>query len=642
MNATRRKPMLKAQSESLNTSLQAKQQRSRTALQLNRRAFIKTCAVVGSSLIVGLELQACGRPPNTTMAANSNYADAYQANAWIKIHPDNAVTIMVSHCEMGQGISTALCMIVAEELSAENSHVIHQPSQKKMAYAELIGHTKDLSLPDNPQLKKPDQFQLIGKPTLRLDSLAKLNGSAVFGIDINVPGMLNATVVQPPRFGDVLRSFDAQDALAMPGVRHVFDIQTGIAIVADRFYQARNAMDMLSVDWQQHGVDALNSDDLFKRWAGLAAKQGKPFYTRGNVEEHFNTASQIIKAAYDLPYQAHATPEPMNCTAHVSENSCEIWAPTQNPKGAQEIAAKITGLSPKQIPVHTTFLGGGFGRRALVDYVGQAVEISQKTGKPVKVIWTREQDIQHDYYRAATHNVLWAAIDEQGHPVAWQHRIVGADVFAQTMPKVISGMLPDAMPQIFKNAATALAQIILPRVVAGKKGVKGAGPLPYSIPNMRVEFTQDDPGVPLCWWRSVAPSTNCFAVESFLDELAAAAGRDPYELRYELLDQSPRLRHVLKLAAQKSGWFYTPKTDIHRGIAAHDFQGSMMALVAEVAFDKSRCISYRAANRPPVWAKLPCPLSARRSPTLFSLPPADELASYRLYQRTSNFSLGVN
>ncbi len=631
----------------------SKQHTNSDPLHLNRRSFIKTCAIVGTSLVVGLKLEACSRSPNTGTAAGSNRSDIYQANAWIKIHADNGVTIMVSHCEMGQGISTALCMIVAEELSAqwskvrfemapvapvykhpkyniqwtvssmsihsswdrwriagaavrelfilaaarywnvkpnectaENSHVIHRSSQKMMAYGALIGHIKDLRLPDNPRLKKPDQFKLIGKPTLRLDSLAKINGSAVFGIDISVPGMLNAAVVQPPRLGAVIQSFDPQDALAMPGVRHVFKIQTGIAIVADRFYQARNAMEMLSVDWQQHRMDALNSDDLFERWADLSAQEGKSIYTQGNVDDHFKSSSQIIEATYDLPYQAHATPEPMNCTAHVSQNGCEIWAPTQNPKGAQEIAAQITGLSPKQIQVHTTFLGGGFGRRVLVDYVGQAVEISQKTGKPVKVIWTREQDIQHDYFRAATHNVLRATIDEKGHPLAWQHRIVGADVFAQTMPKVISGFLPDAMPRMLKNAATGLAERILPRIVAGKKGINGAGPLPYSIPNMRVEFIQDDPGVPLCWWRSVAPSANCFAVESFLDELAVTAGRDPYELRYELSDQAPRLRHVLELAAQKAGWFKSPKPGRYRGIAAHDFQGTFMALVAEVTINK--------------------------------------------------------
>ncbi len=651
--ATTDKPTTRLEANSAAPSIETKSQMLPGALDLNRRTFIKSCTILGTSLVVGLDLQACGRYPSKAIAAAPMHSDAYQINAWIKVHPDNVVTIMVSHCEMGQGISTALCMIVAEELeadwtnvrfemapvapaykhpkyniqwtvssmsihsswerwriagaavrelfisaaarywnvnanecAAENSHVNHRPSQRKVAYAKLIGLTKGLALPEKPRLKKPHQFKIIGQPALRLDSLAKIDGSALFGIDINVPGMLNATVVQPPRFGASVKSFDPQDALAMPGVRHVFAIQTGIAIVADRFYQARNAMDLLTVDWQQDGLDAPDSGDLFKRWAGLAKNEGKSFYTRGNVEDHFENGSQIIEAAYDLPYQAHATPEPMNCTAHVSEHDCEIWAPTQNPKGAQEIAAKITGLNSKRIRVHTTYLGCGFGRRVLVDYVGQAVEISQTIGKPVKVVWTREQDIQHDFFRAASHNMLRAVIDRNGHPVAWLHRIVGADVFAQTMPKVISGMLPDAMPRIIKNAATTLAEIILPRVVAGKKGVKGAGPLPYSIPNMLVEFTQDDPGVPLCWWRSVAPSTNCFAVESFLDELAVAAGRDPYDLRYELLGQSPRLRRVLNLAAQKAGWFEAPKPGIYRGIAAHDFQGTMMALVAEVTLDK--------------------------------------------------------
>ena len=614
---------------------------------------MKVCAAVGSGLVVGIQLQACSENPGSLGSNKLNSQNEFMANAWIKIREDNIATIMVSHSEMGQGISTALCMIVAEELEAdwskvrfemapvadvykhpkygiqwtvssmsihsswdrwreagaairellisaaarfwkvsrddcraEKSHVIHLPSKKNVPYGELIYKTDGIPLPEKLQLKKPSEFKIIGRPIRRLDSRPKIEGSAVFGIDVKVPGMLIATVIHPPVLGDVIKSFKPKKILAMPGIKNVLAIKTGIAVVADTFWQARSAMDLLEIEWQQNGNPPASTDSLFERWAEMGEKEGKSFHATGNVDGHFKGAAKVIEATYDLPYQAHATPEPMNCTAHVTEEGCEIWAPTQNPKSAQEIAAVITGLENEQVKVHTTFLGGGFGRRVLVDYVGEAVEISKKVKTPVKVIWTREEDIRHDFFRAATHNVLKAVIDDRGHPIAWLHRIVGADVFGQTLPKVVSGMMPDFMPRFVKNLATALAENLMPRFIPGKKAIKGAGPLPYNIPNMRVEFINDDPGIPLCWWRSVAPSTNCFAVESFIDELAAASGRDPYDLRYELLTQSPRLRNVLKVAADNAKWSEPPPNGIHRGIAAHDFQGTMMAFVAEVSVNK--------------------------------------------------------
>jgi isoquinoline 1-oxidoreductase beta subunit len=618
--------------------------------QQTRRDFLKICAVAGSGLVVGLQLQGCGENPKRLMPRRSDVGHEAVANAWIKIGEDNTTTIMVNHCEMGQGIATALCMIVAEELEAdwsgvrfetapvadvykhpkygiqwtvssmsvqsswdrwreagaaarelfitaaaghwqvsrdecraELSHVIHQPSKKRVSYGELVFKTDGLTLPEKPKLKNPEEFKIIGRSMRRLDSRPKIDGSAVFGINVKLPGMLVATVVHPPALGAKVKSLNPEKTLAMPGIRKVLVIETGIAVVADSFWQAASAVDSLEVEWRHSDGPSVSTDRLFERWAVMGRNEGKAFYETGDVGNHLKGVQNLVEATYDLPYQAHATPEPMNCTAHVGHNSCEIWAPTQNPEGAQEIAAVITGLRNDRINVHTTFLGGGFGRRALVDYVGEAVEISQKIKAPVKVIWTREEDIRHDFYRAATHNVMKAAIDRQGRPIAWLHRIVGADVFAQTLPKVVSGMMPDYLPRFVKNWGTTLANVLMPRLIPGKKAIKGAGPLPYGLANMRVEFINDDPGIPLCWWRSVAPSTNCFAVESFMDELAAAAGRDPYDLRCELLARSPRLRAVLKLAADSAKWSKPPSKGRHRGIAAHDFQNTMMALVAELS-----------------------------------------------------------
>ncbi len=614
-----------------------------------RRRFLKVGMITGYGLVVGLQPSGYSASANS-VSTKSNSKNEFQANAWIRIRKDDVVTIMVSHSEMGQGISTALSMIVAEELEAdwskvrfemapvddvykhpkfgiqwtvssmsvhsswdrwreagaairellistaarswkvsraecraEKSTVIHRPTRKSLHYGELIDMTDGIRIPEKIRLKQPHEFKIIGRRTLRLDSWAKIDGRAIFGIDAKIPGMRIATVIHPPVFGSAVKSLNAEKVLAMPGVENVMVIETGIAIVAKTFWQAIEAKDVLEVTWQENENRHISTDLLFKRWTEMGKEEGESFYETGDIGDFFKGTTKPVEAAYDLPYQAHATPEPMNCTATVTRDSCEIWAPTQNQKGAQEIAARITGLGTEQIKVHTTFLGGGFGRRVLVDYVGEAVEISQKINAPVKSIWTREEDIRHDFYRAATHNVLKAVIDEKGHPVAWLHRIVGADVFGQTLPKVISGMMPDSVPRFLKNMATSLAETLMPRFVPGKKAIKGAGPLPYDIPNMRVEFINDDPGVPLCWWRSVAPSTNCFAVESFVDEIAAASGRDPYELRYELLSRTPRLRDVVKLAADKAGWSGRPPKGIYRGIASHDFQDTMMAMVAEVA-----------------------------------------------------------
>lgn len=603
--------------------------------------------------MIGPVLQGCDRPDPGAASPGHIGMEPGVINPWIRIGEDNTTTIRVSYSEMGQGIATALCMIVAEELEADwsgvrfkmapvadvykhpaygiqwtvssmsiqaswdlwrkagasarillitagarlwqvpvdecrakDSHVFHPATGQKLPFSALIYKTQGLVLQDDPVLKQPDRFRLIGRSVPRLDSLPKINGSAVFGIDVQVPGMLSATVIHPPvlgaRQGSVL---NREAVLKMPGVREVLIIRTGVAIVAGTLWQAISAMDGIKIEWQDKDILPVSTNLLLKRWADLGENEGKTFHKTGDTSEIFKTrdGKREVKACYDLPYQAHATPEPMNCTAHVSPGRCEIWVPTQNPKGVQEIAAELTGLKNEQIIVHTTFLGGGFGRRALVDYAGEAVEISLKMKTPVKMIWTREEDIGHDFFRSATHNVMKALIDEKGHPLAWLHRIVGADVFARALPEVITGMLPDSFPRFVKTSAKSLARTLMPRFVAGKKAVNGAGPLPYAMDNMTVEFINDDPGIPLCWWRSVAPSANCFAVESFMDELAAVAGRDPFALRHELLEKTPGLQAVLKHAADLARWSEALPEGRHRGIAAHNFQETLMALVAEIS-----------------------------------------------------------
>lgn len=572
--------------------------------------------------------------------------------AWIRLHPDNTLTVVINHAEMGQGITTALAMIVAEELEAdwagvnfamapvaevykhphygmqwtvssrsvESSWLIlrqagaslrellrraaattwqvpldscqaregrihHAPSDRSLTYGELLQTAAGLPLPSAPPLKSPSEFRLIGRPLARLDAAAKINGSALFGTDIRLPGLLHATVLHPPVYGEQSQAIINEAAIRqLPGVRAVVRITTGVAIVAETVWQAMAASEQLRIQWLPLAKRRIDSEQLWQRWKQRGRTPGRIIHGQG---EQLTEAGQswTIEASYDLPYQAHATMEPMNCTAEVGKDYCHLWVPTQNPQGARDIAARRTGLAPQQVQVQTTFLGCGFGRRALVDYVGEAVELSMHMEAPVQVLWSREEDLRRDYYRPGTHNLLKAVVDERGHPTAWLHRIVGADAFGQAMPQVIPAMLGERVPNLVKNGVARVAEALGPRLIPGKKAGIGAGPLPYTLPRMQVEFINDDPGFPVCWWRSVAPSSNCFAVECFVDEIATRSGRDPLDLRLELLADNPRLRAVVQEVAARYGWRQQRQVGRFAGLACQDFQDTMMAMVAEVSVE---------------------------------------------------------
>ena len=622
-----------------------------------RRKFLKISSLATSGLLIGFHIPDNTPGANAAVPVKKNPGSTFAPNAWIRIDTDNSVTIMVNHSEMGQGISTALPMIVAEELEADwskvrpeiapvdkvyenpafgtqwtvsstsvetsweilrtagagvrellieaaariwkvskttcrakKSRVYHESSGRSFSYGELITKTKGILIPENVPLKEPHEFNIIGQPMPRLDTRIKSIGSAIFGMDVKIPGMFIATVVHPPFYTKKIKTFNFENALASPGVHHVLVIDNGVAIVADTFWQADAAIHLLEIEWDTSNHQEISSESLFKRWAQMAKEKGETCFEAGDVDRYFQKSDKFVEAAYEVPFQAHATPEPMNCTAHVRKDGCDIWAPTQNQDGAQDIAAKITNLPHALIKVHTTFIGGGFGRRVMVDYVEEAVQISEKIKAPVKVIWTREEDMQHDYYRPATYNVLKAVLDDQGFPLAWNHKIVGSEVFAQALPKVIPGIISSGVPRFLKNTAAALAQSLVPRFISTKKVALGAGPLDYDIANLRVEFIHDDPGIPVCWWRSVAHSSNCFAVECFIDEIAAASGTDPYDLRQALLVNSPRMLHVLKLAASMAGWKTKPANGIYRGIATQNFQNTALCFIAEVSIIRNTYI----------------------------------------------------
>jgi isoquinoline 1-oxidoreductase beta subunit len=376
--------------------------------------------------------------------------------------------------------------------------------------------------------------------------------------------MLTALVARPPVFGGKVKSFDATAAKAVPGVKDVVQISSGVAVVAAGYWEAKKGRDALKVVWDDGELATTSSESIRARFVSLAGRPGVTARNDGNAAGALAQGAKTIEAIYEVPYLAHACMEPMNCAAHVRTDGVTIWAPTQwqygGGLGTQGIAAKLTGIPEDKIEVHTTYLGGGFGRRFELDFVIDAVETSKATGTPVKVIYTREDDIQHDFYRPATYNKLAAALDEAGAPVAWTHKIVGPSIFARF--EALFGPLPKGIDG---------------------SSVEAAVEMPYLVPNVKVDWVRADVGIPVGFWRSVGNSQNAFIVESFVDELAHAAGKDPFEFRRGLLEKHPRHKAVLELAAEKSGWGQPLPAGRARGIALQESFASFVAEVAEVS-----------------------------------------------------------
>ena len=566
---------------------------------INRREFLETGVAAGASLLIGFHLPAFDR----------GAAKPFKPNAWIEIRPDGVVTIWTGRSEMGQGVKTAMPMIVAEELEADwtrvqvtqadadpaygdqftvgsrsvrsgfeplrqagaaaremlvgaaaltwkvpceacrarNGMVEHVATGRRLGYGDLAALAATLPVPPDPPLKPSSEFRILGTRVPRVDTPDKVDGAAVFGLDVRVPGMVYATVARCPVFGGRVKSFDPAPALAVPGVQRVVQISSGVAVVADRTWAAFAGKKALKIEWDEGKVAQWSSDGIWRAFAAAAARSGEVVRTVGDVDAGFKGAARTVEATYQAPYLAHACMEPMNCTAQVRGNRCEVWAPTQNPQGIERAAAKLTGLPVEAITVHVTYLGGGFGRRGgPMDYATEAVELAKQIAAPVQVVWTREDDIQNAVYRPATYNVLRGGLDGRGAPVAWSHRLVG--------PEGGSFLL-----------------------------TRGADELIYPVPHFRLERVIEDPGVPVAPWRGVGPSQNGWVVESFVDELAHAAGKDPYAYRRELVAGHPRLVQVLDLAAERAGWNSAPPAGRARGIALWQFGDTFLAQVAEVS-----------------------------------------------------------
>lgn len=449
-----------------------------------------------------------------------------------------------------------------------NGEVVHPASGKKLGYGELAHAASQQALPKRVSLKEPHEFVLLGKPLPRLDTPAKVDGSAVFGMDVQLPGLLTAVVARCPTIGGKPRSFDDTAALAVAGVKSVKRISSGVAVIAEHFWAAKQGRDALQIQWDAGPNQGLDSKTIAAEFAKAADSEGVVERNDGDVIRALQHASKTVEAIYTVPYQAHACMEPMNATAIVRTEDCDVYAPTQSQTSAQDVAMRLTGLTRERVRVHTTYLGGGFGRRGETDYVVDAVECAKGLGRPVKVIWTREEDMLYDKFRPATYNRLRGGVDATGRIVAWEHRIAGASIRGQKQRG---------------------------RVVGGRdwSNTEGAKNIPYAIDNVFVSFAMYNPGIPVGFWRSVGSSQNAYITECFFDELAALAGKDPLEARLELLGGHARHAGVLKVAAEQAGYGRALPTGHAHGVAVAESFGSFVAQVAEVSVDRGRIRVHR-------------------------------------------------
>lgn len=595
-------------------------------LNVSRRDFLKTGITVGGGLVLGFSLSR----HNLLSEAATPSTGSFVPNAFIRISKDDIVTIIVNKSEMGQGVYTSLPMLVAEELEvdwskiriepapvdpaynhtqwgiqgtggstsvwsewerlrkagatakamllkagseiwkvdpascrAEKGFVIHNATQRRLSYGQLVEKAARMEPPKEVSLKEPKDFKIIGKPRRRLDTPEKTNGKAIFGIDAKVAGMLTAVVARPPVFGGMVKSFNANKARAVPGVREVVQIDSGIAVIADGFWSAKQGRDALEIVWDEGPLANLSTAGMVEQYRNLAKTPGMGARREGNPEQTLPKATKQLSAEYEVPYLAHACMEPLNCLVDLRSDSCEIWTGTQFQTIDRDTAARVAGLRPEQVKIHTTFLGGGFGRRAnpQSDFIVMAVQVAKVAKKLVKVIWTREDDMKGGYYRPMWYDRIAAGLDGKGSLIAWLHTIVGQSI--------LSGTPFD------------------PKEDVDPASVEGAKEIPYEIPNILVELHSPKIGVPVQWWRSVGHSHTAFVVESFMDEMAHEADKDPYEFRRGLLAKHPRHYGVLRLAAEKAGWRRPLPKGRGRGIAVHESFGSFVAQVAEVSVSPS-------------------------------------------------------
>ncbi|MCC8396669.1 xanthine dehydrogenase family protein molybdopterin-binding subunit [Paraburkholderia sp. MMS20-SJTR3] len=445
---------------------------------------------------------------------------------------------------------------------AQAGQVTHAASNRSASYGQLAQAAAALPVPQNVALKDPKDFKLIGTPARRLDSPEKVDGTAMFGLDVRVPGMVYAAIATCPVFGGTLASVDDTHAKKIPGVREVIKLDNGVAVIGDHTWAARRGLQALDIKWNEGAGAQLSMKRIVDDLAAASQHGGAVARKEGDIGRAFDSAKSRVDAVYQQPFLAHATMEPVNCTVHVRADACEVWLGSQVPTRVVDTAAAVTGLKPEQIVVHNHLLGGGFGRRLETDMVRQAVKVGKQVSSPVKVVWTREEDIQQDMYRPYYYDTISAGLDANGKPVAWQHRIAGSSIMARFAPPAFNhGLDPDA--------------------------VEVAADLPYDLPNQLVDYVRVEPhAVPTAFWRGVGPTRGTFVVESFIDELAAHAKIDPVQYRRSLLGKSPRALNVLNVAAQAADWGSPLPKGQGRGVSVMHAFGSFFAVVLVVAVEQ--------------------------------------------------------
>src|SRR6266704_3075624 len=456
--------------------------------------------------------------------------------------------------------------VEASSCHVDKGAVIHGATGRRATYGSLANAAAQLTAPADVPLKDAKAFTLIGKPTRRLDTPSKTNGTAQFGLDVSVPGMLTAVVARPPVFGGKVAKFDASETLKVPGVKAVEQVPSGVAVIAAHFWPAKIGRDKLVIDWDLGPNAALSTAQMLRDFAEVAKQPGTIAKKTGDPATALKTAAKTITAEYDVPYLAHAMMEPLNCVVDLKADSCEIWTGTQFETVDRANAAKVAGLPPEKVQMHTTLLGGGFGRRAnpASDFVVEAVHVAKAAKAPVKVVWTREDDLKGGWYRPMWHDRFVAGLDASGNPVVWTHTIVGQSI----------------------TQGTAFAAYTINKEGVDSTSVEGAADILYGIPNLQVDLHSVKIGVPVQWWRSVGHSHTGFSVESFFDEVAHAGGKDPYVLRRKLLANQPRMSAVLNLVAEKAGWGKPLPSGRGRGIATHFSFDSYVAQVVEASVEK--------------------------------------------------------
>lgn len=509
-------------------------------------------------------------------------------------------SISSSWLPMRQAAASARAMVLeaaadvfqtnTSQLALADGKVSVDGTQKMIAIGELVGLAAKKDIPDEPVLKASSDFKYIGKHSKRLDSLAKVKGEAGFGIDAVVDGMAYAVVIHAPAIGARLTSHDGSVLSGRKGFIAVSEIDSGLAVVATSYWSARKFANEIKAEWDlpEKPITSLDTFELYRETA--YSDSGYSVRSEGDIDEGFNDASaQTVEIEFELPFLAHATMEPMNCVAHVQENRADIWASTQGPDIAQVVVAKATHLDLDQVFVHSQFIGGGFGRRLNQDFIGEAAEISKNVGIPVKLVWSREDDMRNDFYRPSSLHRMRAAIDESGSVSAWDHHIIA--------PGVMDYYVWDAAPAMFPFAPKFMYPMLgkvglvtagTPMTPADTSAYEGANDLEYAFGAQEVRYSKADIGVPVGYWRAVGHSHNGFTTEAFIDACADAAGKDSLEFRLALLKDNPRMAGVLQLAAEKGGWNTPPAKDIYRGIAAHKSFGSYVAELVELSVESGQ------------------------------------------------------